>query len=108
MSKPFGHQVRLRIAARAIGVGYDSLRKWRQRFGLFGTPGQPKRELSVPEVCALRVAAIALHKCRGITVREALEVSANLAVPALGATYRPRGDRDDRTQQREDRRAGCD
>jgi hypothetical protein len=56
-----------------------------KRFGLFGTPGQPKRELSVPEVCALRVAALVLHKCHGITVREALDVSARLAVPAFEA-----------------------
>jgi transposase-like protein len=81
----FGNQIRLRVAARAIGVEHDLLRKWRQRFGLFGTPGQPKRELSVPEVCALRVAVIALHKCRGITVREALDVSARLATPAVEA-----------------------
>jgi hypothetical protein len=82
MSKAFGHQIRLRIAARAIGAEYDTLRKWRQRFGLFGTPGEPKRELSVPEVCGLRVAVIALHRCRGISVREALEFAA-LAVPGF-------------------------
>ena len=59
----------------------NSLRKWRERFGLFGTPGQPKRELTIPEVCALRVAVIALDRCRGLSVREALDLSSRLAVP---------------------------
>ena len=81
-SKPFGNQIRLRVAARAIGAEYDALRKWRERHGLFGVPGEPKRELSVPEVCGLRVAVIALRRCRGITVSEALEAGA-AAVPAF-------------------------
>ena len=79
--KAFAPQVRLRSAARAIGVEHDLLRKWRQRFGLFGTIGQPKRELSVPETCALRVAVVSLRRCRGLSVREALDLSSRLAVP---------------------------
>ena len=73
--KPFAPQVMTRRAASAIGVSHDSLRKWRERFGLFGTPGQPKRELTIPEVLALRVAVLALDRCRGLSVREALDLS---------------------------------
>ena len=81
--KAFAPQVLTSRAASAIGIEHELLRKWRQRFGLFGTPGQPKRELTIPEVLALRVAVIALHRCRCLSVREALDLSSRLAVPAF-------------------------
>ena len=60
LPKAFSPQVLTSRAASAIGIEHELLRKWRQRFGLFGTPGQPKRELTIPELLALRFAVIAL------------------------------------------------
>ncbi|MGA7452471.1 MAG: hypothetical protein WBW73_14680 [Rhodoplanes sp.] len=80
--KAFAPQVLTSRAASAIGIEHELLRKWRLRFGLFGTAGEPKRDLTVPEVLTLRCAVIAVRR-HGFPVAEAIGVCAKTALPAF-------------------------